>query len=1171
MSNLFMSIYNYLRKHTLIRISICVSAFIILGILAYQIRFEEDIYGFIPNDSNRSRINFVNKNINIADKIVVRIMMSDSTKTLNIDECIMVTEYFLARIDSLAGTKYIKDIQSKIDMMRMLEISQFLTNNMPYFMTETDYSRLDSILTARNIRSILMDDKRILVSEIGMIMKTNLISDPLHITTPIVSSLRNFNISDKYQLINDYIFTSDEKEQLVFITSAFSVGETAKNAELVKHIDSSIATTESTFGGEYKITYFGAAPMGVTNATQIKKDSYFAIILSIILMFLLLWYAFRSFKSMLLIAFPLLFGILFSIAILMLVKGTVSAIAIGASSIIIGIAINYPLHFLIHQKHSQSVKQTVKDLASPLIIGNITTVVAFLSLLYISADAMRDFGMFAAFMLIGTISFVLIFLPHFVSDKHPASDIKITSNYIDRFSSYSFEKNNYLIISIFVVTALLLIVDRDPVFETDMQKINYITNEQRKDFIKLKSTKNENQNVIYHVYEGKDINAALRNYESGIPLIDSLIDVGLILKSVGVGLLLPTDSTQITKINRWNAFWKDRREETIKNLIDEGVKVGFKDDSFRPFINILNKNYKVESLSYFEPIISNLLKDYLIDKDEHAAIINMIYTDTTKLAKVEEILNTADSEHSFVYDVGGIAQKLVDALSDDFNYVLYICGFVVFIFLTISFGRLELGIIAFIPLAVSWIWILGIMNLLGLNFNIVNIILATFIFGQGDDYAIFMTEGKIHEYAYRRKILSSYKGAVAISFLTMLIGIGTLIFAKHPAMKSLAEVTIIGMGTVVLMTYVIPPFMFNLVTTIKGRQRHVPITFVNLGATAFSFIVFLIGSTLLAIYGFFLLTICGKTDANRLKFHRFFCTISKIAVHGLPRVKTTIHNKYGEIFNTPAVIISNHQSHLDLVLMLMLNPKIVVITNKWVWNSPFYGKVIRYADFYPISDGIDNIATRLIPLVKNGYSILIFPEGTRSRDSSINRFHKGAFYLAEKLNIDILPVIVHGVGTILSKNEFILQKGKIDVFIGKRIRGIYSKDARRYYLDWYDTVCKETETMDYFSGIIYSNYIYKGLNVEWHLKRSHKTREKYATIISNLPECGNLLICNCGYGIFALTCALMKRNLHIMAIDTDADKIDIARNCISVPSNLKYGCAETDFEKYDLIIDLNKI
>ena len=107
--------------------------------------------------------------------------------------------------------------------------------------------------------------------------------------------------------------------------------------------------------------------------------------------------------------------------------------------------------------------------------------------------------------------------------------------------------------------------------------------------------------------------------------------------------------------------------------------------------------------------------------------------------------------------------------------------------------------------------------MLGIKFNIVNIILATFIFGQGDDYTIFITEGCLREKHEGTDILPAYKRSILLSAAIMFIGIGTLIFAKHPALFSLAEVTIVGMACVVFMAWVVPPFLINRPTpTLNG-------------------------------------------------------------------------------------------------------------------------------------------------------------------------------------------------------------------------------------------------------------------------------------------------------------------------------------------------------------------
>ena len=63
-------------------------------------------------------------------------------------------------------------------------------------------------------------------------------------------------------------------------------------------------------------------------------------------------------------------------------------------------------------------------------------------------------------------------------------------------------------------------------------------------------------------------------------------------------------------------------------------------------------------------------------------------------------------------------------------------------------------------------------------------------------------------------------------------------------------------------------------------------------------------------------------------------------------------------------MISNHQSHLHLMCLLMLTPKMVVVTNQWVWRNPIYGPLIRRAEFVPAAEGVENHMTQLRSLVE---------------------------------------------------------------------------------------------------------------------------------------------------------------------------------------------------------------
>lgn len=209
----------------------------------------------------------------------------------------------------------------------------------------------------------------------------------------------------------------------------------------------------------------------------------------------------------------------------------------------------------------------------------------------------------------------------------------------------------------------------------------------------------------------------------------------------------------------------------------------------------------------------------------------------------------------------------------------------------------------------------------------------------------------------------------------------------------------------------------------------------------------------------------GKHEKSS-KIHSILYHIAKFVVfqHGIPGVKCKVENQ-GETFSRPAVIICNHQSHLDLMMMLSQTPKMIILTNDWVWRSPFFGKMIRNAEYYPVSMGIDTIMPKLQSLVERGYSIAVYPEGTRSKDCSIGRFHKGAFYIASALKLDILPFVEYGVGRVLPKGGKYLRRGNIRLHINERIPydeyskyGTYQDIAsrfRQYYKTQYRLMCNK--------------------------------------------------------------------------------------------------------------------
>ena len=189
--------------------------------------------------------------------------------------------------------------------------------------------------------------------------------------------------------------------------------------------------------------------------------------------------------------------------------------------------------------------------------------------------------------------------------------------------------------------------------------------------------------------------------------------------------------------------------------------------------------------------------------------------------------------------------------------------------------------------------------------------------------------------------------------------------------------------------------------------------------------------------------------------------------HGIPGVKFTYGIADGVKFDRPRVVVCNHQSHLDLFCQLIFTPNIIFLTNDWVWNNPSYGLLIRNAEYYPVREGIEELLPKLQSLVERGYSIAVYPEGTRSKDCTIGRFHQGAFWLAEQLGVEILPMCLYGPGKILRKKTYTLHPGPVHIEVGEPISQQSlqamgdlkerTKGMRRRYQEWYGSLANRIE------------------------------------------------------------------------------------------------------------------
>jgi 1-acyl-sn-glycerol-3-phosphate acyltransferase len=150
----------------------------------------------------------------------------------------------------------------------------------------------------------------------------------------------------------------------------------------------------------------------------------------------------------------------------------------------------------------------------------------------------------------------------------------------------------------------------------------------------------------------------------------------------------------------------------------------------------------------------------------------------------------------------------------------------------------------------------------------------------------------------------------------------------------------------------------------------------------------------------------------------------KVAVKGLSKIQPSQSYIY----------MSNHQSNFDIpVLLAHLTVQFRWLAKAELFRIPLFGYSMQKAGYISIDrsnrESAVNSLTKAAHIIENGVSVLIFPEGTRSRDGKIRPFKKGPFILAVDAGVPIIPVVIRGTWSIMPKNKLRIRPGEVTLEI----------------------------------------------------------------------------------------------------------------------------------------------
>ena len=803
MTNLFIRLARYFRSHQAAYWLSMVALFAFVVYFAAQIHLEEDINKLMPSSKNEdgtTKLAFAD--LKIKDKVFLLFEGKDVGKlSAACDE--FVDSLMAQDKDSVIG-----DIFYRMDDDLMPDGIDYLSTHLPAYIDTAAYARFDTLLTREHFVRQMQKNHADMTGEFGEMFPELIQMDPMGMRDVLAEQMAPLMKAGAYKTIDNHFFVPDSTVCIAFITPRYSSTNTGQGSAMFRMMNKQIEQFAKSHPN-VRISYHGTPASGYYNSTQIKHDLTTTIAGALLLVLLLLLYCFRRWDTIPLLLLPIAFGTLFGLTMMYWLKGEFSLLALGIGGVVLGVAMSYVLHVMIHHQYVSDTEQLLRDQVKPVLLGCITTIGSFAGLLFVNTDLLRDFGLFAGFAILGTTLFSLAYLPQMLSKRTNPQAFK----WLDRINAYPIDRKRPLLIGLLLVTMIGVgaYIAGGTHFDADMYNLSYEAEITKHSDRLLREKTYTGDKTQFFASQGRTMEEAIDNFSLLDQKLDSLQRIGLVKSYTRTNQLLIPLKVQQQRIDAWHRYWTPERQSTVRKLINETApQAGLRPEAFDTFFEVADADYQPDAL-YKAGIIP---EGYLSTLTEHSYGGDyLVFTsvrcqnDSVRSSNSDYIRicdAVASNPHLLVLDTYYYTTDTLMQMSSDFDILQWLSMAFVFVVLLLSFHfNFRQALLGFAPILLSWLFVLGVMNLFGVQFNLISIIISTFIFGIGVDYSIFVMNGLI------QGNLQYHKTAVLLSAIILIITVSSMLLAQHPAIRSVGFSTLVGLLSAVILSYILQPAVFR--------------------------------------------------------------------------------------------------------------------------------------------------------------------------------------------------------------------------------------------------------------------------------------------------------------------------------------------------------------------------
>ena len=602
MTEFCIKIYRFFRNHRAVFWVSMIALYAFFGYFASKIYLEEDINKLMPSSKNEdgtTKLAFAN--LRIKDKTFLLFEGKNGASVEHITEiCDAFIDSLESRNAAMDSTQQvIGNIFYRLPDDLMLDVIDYMSAHLPAYIDTSVYTRLDAMLTYPHMKLQMKANHDDLLSPVGSMFPELIQMDPVGLRGLLMEQMKPFSegAAGSYKTLNGHFFVQDSTVCVAFITPMYSATNTGQGSTLFRILNDQIEQFSAS-APDVKISYHGTPASGFYNSWRIKSDLKGTIIGSLVLVLIFISICFRNYNTIPLLLLPVVFGTLFGLAAMYFIKGHFSLLALGIGAVVLGVALSYVLHIITHYKYISDPEQVLRDQVKPVCLGCLTTIGSFMGLIFIRTELLQDFGLFAAFAIVGTTFFSLIFLPQFLNPRKNKLNHRAFA-IIDRINAYPFDRKKPLLFTI-LATAVVCIgfyIAGGTQFDADMHNLGYKAESTSYSENLLRSKTHTGDKQKYFASSGATMEEAIENFEIMAAKLDSLQNIGLVKSYTHTNQIFVPLHVQQERIDAWKNFWTGERLQLVHDLINKTApEAGLIPDAFSPFFEFATADYEPDAL-----------------------------------------------------------------------------------------------------------------------------------------------------------------------------------------------------------------------------------------------------------------------------------------------------------------------------------------------------------------------------------------------------------------------------------------------------------------------------------------------------------------------------------------------------------------------------------------------